>query len=139
MSVSCGGVLYKKLGNKFYVLLREPTNHYEGFVWTFAKGLIEKNETKTECALREVMEETGYECNIGNYINVYSYKNNLSYMFLMTEISKKDYDKKETANLRWVNFNDAEKLIKKSTNIEGRNRDLLILKDAAYGLLNGKR
>jgi 8-oxo-dGTP pyrophosphatase MutT (NUDIX family) len=31
-------------------------------VWTFPKGHIEKNETPTKAALREVWEETGWEC-----------------------------------------------------------------------------
>lgn len=56
-----GGVLIDKAG---HVLLREPTGHFGGYVWTFAKGRIAKGETPEQAALREVREETGYEAHI---------------------------------------------------------------------------
>ena len=48
-----GGVVINAAGR---LLLREPKNHYDGYVWTFPKGKPEPSET--EAALREVWEET---------------------------------------------------------------------------------
>lgn len=52
-----GGVLLNAEGQ---VLLREPTNHFDGYVWTFAKGRPELGDEPEQTALREVREETGY-------------------------------------------------------------------------------
>ena len=40
-------------------LLREPTGHFGGYVWTFLKGGVNAGESPREAALREVHEETG--------------------------------------------------------------------------------
>ncbi|MBK7080786.1 MAG: NUDIX hydrolase [Betaproteobacteria bacterium] len=47
---SYGGVLVSGGG---LVLLREPTRHNAGYVWTFAKGRPEAGETPRATALRE--------------------------------------------------------------------------------------
>lgn len=36
-----GGVILSK---NDYVLLREPTNHFDGYAWTFPKGKPDKGE-----------------------------------------------------------------------------------------------
>jgi 8-oxo-dGTP diphosphatase len=41
------------------LLLREPSGHYGGYVWTFPKGHPHPGETGEEAALRETNEETG--------------------------------------------------------------------------------
>ena len=53
---SYGGVVIDDDGR---IVLREPTNHFDGFHWTFAKGGAKGAETGEEAALREVCEETG--------------------------------------------------------------------------------
>ncbi len=47
-------------------------------VWTFPKGHIEKNETPRKAALREVWEETGWECKIIRplFVARYNFKRN---------------------------------------------------------------
>ena len=44
-----GGVLLRNTG---HILLREPTNHFDGYVWTFAKGKPDPGETSETTALR---------------------------------------------------------------------------------------
>ena len=56
-----GGVLINDRGE---VQLREPTNHFGGYVWTFAKGRPDPGETPEQTALREVLEETGQAAQI---------------------------------------------------------------------------
>jgi 8-oxo-dGTP pyrophosphatase MutT (NUDIX family) len=41
--------------------------------WTFPKGKAEDGETDEECALREVEEETGLDCELGNEIGATEY------------------------------------------------------------------
>jgi 8-oxo-dGTP pyrophosphatase MutT (NUDIX family) len=56
-----GGILLTRTGQ---ILLREPANHYDGYVWTFAKGRPDPGDTPDQAALREVFEETGYRAEI---------------------------------------------------------------------------
>jgi len=51
---SCGAVIFKRNGNRKYLLL-----HYEGGHWDFVKGHVEPNETETDTVRRETEEETG--------------------------------------------------------------------------------
>jgi 8-oxo-dGTP pyrophosphatase MutT (NUDIX family) len=54
--VSAGGVIFRTVGSEFEVALIST-----GSVWCLPKGLIEKNESPEQTALREVREETGLE------------------------------------------------------------------------------
>ncbi len=57
---AAGGILSK---NGKLMLVRVK-NLMGQKVWTFPKGHIERNETPKAAALREVWEETGWECEI---------------------------------------------------------------------------
>lgn len=41
--------------------------------WTFPKGKAEENETDEDCALREVHEETGLRCRLGDELHSTEY------------------------------------------------------------------
>ena len=58
MNKAYGGVVINEQG---LVLLREPSSHYDGYVWTFAKGRPDAKESPERTALREVEEENGCE------------------------------------------------------------------------------
>ena len=58
---SCGGVV---VGPDQRLLLVEVENLSGARVWTFPKGHPEKGETDEIAALREVHEETGWECRV---------------------------------------------------------------------------
>lgn len=53
---SCGAVVYRKGDSGLEILL---IKHKNGGHWAFPKGHVEKKETETETALREIREETG--------------------------------------------------------------------------------
>jgi len=57
---SAGGVVFED----GLVLLILTVNLKGEKVWTFPKGRLEPGETPETAALREVLEETGYECRI---------------------------------------------------------------------------
>ena len=50
-----GGVLIDPSGR---VLLREPTGHFGGYAWTYAKGRPDPGESPSDAALREGRERT---------------------------------------------------------------------------------
>ncbi|OGR42987.1 MAG: hypothetical protein A2X35_04495 [Elusimicrobia bacterium GWA2_61_42] len=57
---SAGGIIFED-GRVLLILMR---NLKGGQVWTFPKGHIEPGETAEAAALREVSEETGWNCEI---------------------------------------------------------------------------
>ncbi len=67
---SAGGVVYKKEGKDLKILLISTK---EGKIWALPKGLVEKNETPQQAALREIKEETGIDGKIINELGEVSY------------------------------------------------------------------
>jgi 8-oxo-dGTP pyrophosphatase MutT (NUDIX family) len=131
MKQSYGGVVIS--GGK--VLLLNPTNDFGGYKWTFPKGRNDPGEAPEETAIREVREETGYECEIvgklpGNFAGTTT---NTEY-FLMRPLSSGSPGW-ETQEVRWADRREAEALIRMTGelgNQGGMSRDLAIL-SAAFG------
>lgn len=69
---SAGFVLFHKQDGKLRFLLLQ----YPGKYWDFAKGKIEKGETKQEAAIRELKEETGLTATM-----MPGFQEDLEYMF----------------------------------------------------------
>ncbi|MEY4761460.1 MAG: hypothetical protein RLZZ200_1316 [Pseudomonadota bacterium] len=131
---SYGGVLVDAAGK---VLLREPTNHFGEYVWTFAKGRRDPGETPREAAQREVREETGYGSLILAPIpQVFAGTTTTTAFFLMRPVGKPAAFSWETASIRWVDFEEARRLIQLTRTPTGRQRDLDIL-DAALDTMKG--
>jgi 8-oxo-dGTP pyrophosphatase MutT (NUDIX family) len=126
-----GGVVVRSDGT---VLLREPRDHFDGYVWTFAKGKPNPGESPEAAALREVLEETGVEARIlAPIVGDFTGSTTVNRYFLMAEAEPgrpslpHDW---ETFSLRWVRFDEAKHLIGKTTNPKGRKRDLAVLEAA---------
>lgn len=122
------------------ILLREPRNHFDGYVWTFSKGRPDAEESEEEAALREVLEETGIEAEIleripgtfprGTTQNVY---------FLMRPAGRARLpDPDETSSICWTLPYHAPELIGLTTNEVGRTRDLDVL-EAALRVIDERR
>jgi 8-oxo-dGTP pyrophosphatase MutT (NUDIX family) len=125
---SYGGVLLNDAG---HLLLREPSNHYDGYVWTFAKGLPDKGDTPDQTALREVKEETGYTCTIVDVLpGVYRSAFGSAAYFIMAPIGQPGPHDFETQSIRWVPIDEAHTLISLTTNPKGKTRDLAVLQAA---------
>ena len=123
-----GGVVFDAGGR---VLLREPAGHFDGYVWTFAKGNPDARELPAQAALREVREETGVEAEIVGVVpGVFSGGTGTCAYFLMKRIAEHPLEtegKRETAQIRWATQVEAEALIAQTTNVIGRKRDLAVL------------
>lgn len=120
-----GGVLLTRTGQ---VLLREPANHFDGYVWTFAKGKPDADESPEEAALREVEEETGYPAEVvGVLPGSFSSALSTSAYFVMRHVDAPGQPDWETQSTRWASFEQAAQLISKTTNHKGRARDLAVL------------
>lgn len=143
-----GGVLIDDDGR---ILLREPTNHFDGYIWTFAKGGPDGAESPEVVALREVREETGVVGEIVARIPGEFGENDSHIYFLMKPAGAASMPhRSETASLYWVARRDetcdvdverARELISQTRKLSGRSRDLEVL-DAAVALwrqLNGRR
>lgn len=58
-AISCGGVVIFR--GKILLLYKNYKNRYEG--WVLPKGTVEQGEEYKDTAIREVLEETGANCN----------------------------------------------------------------------------
>lgn len=119
------------INSKGEVLLREPSGHFGGYVWTFAKGRPDKGETPEETALRETFEETGYRAELLDVIpKVFPGTTTSSAFFLAGSLGKQGRPTNETSATRWVSFDAAADLVSQTKTKTGRDRDLAILKHA---------
>ena len=139
-----GGVIFDQNG---LVLLREPKGHFDGYVWTFAKGRLDPGETPEQAALREVKEETGVDAVIITMLpGEYAGGTSVTRYFLMYAEAGSgsiSQDDPETQAITWVTSDMARKLIMQTTNITGRTRDLAVLDTAltaraGHDVSNGK-
>ena len=68
---AAGGVIFRgQVAEPEIVIVHRP--RYDD--WTFPKGKAESGETDQQTALREVLEETGFECNLGEELPSVSYR-----------------------------------------------------------------
>jgi 8-oxo-dGTP diphosphatase len=93
--------------------------------WTLPKGKLEVDESPTECALREVLEETGYNCHLGRFAGQVEYLDRrgrpkvVSY-WLMQPVDGSFEPTTEVDQLVWPSLADAAGLLSYS-----HDRDLL--------------
>jgi 8-oxo-(d)GTP phosphatase len=104
-----GAVLRAGSDRRGEVLLVHRPGHRD---WTLPKGKIERGESDEECALREVVEETGFECLLGPEIGETRYRErrgrekSVRY-WLMTVRDGTFQPNSEVDEVRWVPLSSA--------------------------------
>lgn len=121
---SAGGILLE-YGAVYLILVK----NLEGKeVWTFPKGHIEPGETAEQAAIREVAEETGFDCEIASEL----YKAEYSFMrdgvmtdkdvrwFMMRRAGGDGFPKTpdEVIDQKWCPLEEAEKLLLYKSDLE---------------------
>ena len=111
------------------VLLRQPKNHFDGYIWTFPKGRPNLGEAAEDAALREVKEETGYSAEItGKLPGLFEGGTTATEFFLMAPLGPPlPFDEAETNEVCWAAPAEAARLIAMTTNLRGKVRDLAVL------------
>ncbi|MEE8425507.1 MAG: NUDIX domain-containing protein [Elusimicrobiota bacterium] len=91
------------------------------YVWTFPKGHVERGETPRRAALREVREETGWECRVRRTLELARYSftrrgrkvSKRVRWYLMDPISKTGRpDAGEIFGAGWLSFSQARARLK---------------------------
>jgi 8-oxo-dGTP pyrophosphatase MutT (NUDIX family) len=71
VSLAAGGLLLRDAGGRYEIALVHRPQYDD---WTLPKGKLEPGETVETAALREVREETGFEPELGEFVDVVRYE-----------------------------------------------------------------
>ena len=120
MVLAGGGIITNQKGK--ILLIHRP--HYDD--WSFPKGKIDKGETIESCALREVWEETGYQCELGLSLGKVGYvdrkgRDKEVHYWRMQIVSGEFTANDEVDEITWVDVKEAFKLLTYE-----RDKDLLL-------------
>ncbi|MEI8050401.1 MAG: NUDIX hydrolase [Actinomycetes bacterium] len=122
---AAGGVIWRgtKSGSLEFAVVHRP--HRED--WSFPKGKLDPGESFEECALREVLEETGFVCRLDRFVGVTEYTHRkgrpkIVAYWLMTIVDGEFTVNPEADEIRWVSLSKARALV-----TYDRDRELLDL------------
>jgi len=148
--LSCGGLIYST--NNEILITRSTNNKY----WNIPKGIIEKDETPLQCAIREIKEETNIDVSSCLCIDIgeheyLSYKNLHLFIFVLHHIpvdikcnsiflTKKGISLPEISDFKWCRVDEA-KLLWSPNFMNTINSVIKYVKDSklyyTYSILNG--
>lgn len=84
--------------------------------WTFPKGKAQDGESDESCALREVSEETGFDCRLGAELRSTSYRDSRGRekrvrYWVMNVAGGEFHPSAEVDEIRWCTKDDAARLL----------------------------
>jgi 8-oxo-dGTP pyrophosphatase MutT (NUDIX family) len=113
LQFSAGGLVIDEHGSVLLIRARDLRNQP---VWTLPKGTLMPGETSADAALREVLEETGYRCELVRQLDSVTYwfqrngeriKKNVVW-YLMRPIEKVGEHDHEVDEVMWADRAAAE-------------------------------
>jgi 8-oxo-dGTP diphosphatase len=110
---AAGGVVWRAHGDRLYLVLVHRPRYDD---WTFPKGKRDDGETDEECALREVEEETGLRCTLGDELPSSFYRagdrDKVVRWWTMEPLDGAEpFGDNEVDEARWVSVEDARALL----------------------------
>lgn len=108
-----GGVVWRRRKGEIRILVVHRPRYDD---WTFPKGKVDDGEKISECALREVEEETGYRCELGEKIATMEYTDNKGRLkqvrYWLMEVVDGDFEPNdEVDEVRWSPPGEAARLL----------------------------
>jgi 8-oxo-dGTP pyrophosphatase MutT (NUDIX family) len=91
--------------------------------WSLPKGKREGGETLLDCAVREVREETGLVCDVGDPLAMVEYRHRsgrrkVVHYWTMRSVDGSFRPNAEVDALRWVSISEARALLTRSRDVE---------------------
>jgi len=108
--LAAGGIITNSQGE--FLLVHRP--RYGD--WSFPKGKLDKGETLEQCALREVFEETGFVCRLGDTVGLVMYEDRKGHpkevhYWSMNIMNGSFQPNSEVDEIRWVSESFADELL----------------------------
>ncbi len=108
--LAAGGVVTRKKKGVVQVLLVHRPKYDD---WSYPKGKLDKGETLEHCAFREVLEETGFRCDLLEELSSTVYddakgRRKLVRYWHMKVVSGSFEPNKEVDEIRWVPVDELE-------------------------------
>lgn len=113
LEFSAGGLVFDDDGRVLLIRTRDLRNQP---VWTLPKGALNPGETSADAALREVQEETGYQCELVRELTSVTYwfqrggrriRKTVRW-YLMRPLAKVGEHDHEVDEVRWADQADAQ-------------------------------
>jgi len=112
--VKAGGGLVVRPGESGHIVALVHRPRYDD--WSFPKGKLDRGESFEDGALREVEEEIGLRCRLGNELSPVTYRDpkgrsKVVRYWLMEPIEGEFVPSHEVDEMRWLPVADAEELL----------------------------
>jgi 8-oxo-dGTP diphosphatase len=124
---AAGGILLRPAGaGRFEVALVHRPDRGD---WSLPKGKLDPGESYEDCALREVLEETGYRCRLLDFVGFTEYRDRRNRQkvvgyWIMEVLEGEFATSSEVDSLQWLELDAAARVLTYE-----RDRELLVSLD----------